>query len=148
MLVYVMMVSVSAVKHYIRLNLSKKLLTKLSLKNAVDSLGKTQAEAYAKIDSLNISQVKTKLKDMYTLEKYKKEELVLDVIKDRHSFNRDKQDIGSAVFKKIQDTLDDSPEADRILGHYLGNSKDIHYDYGKKGNAAAPVLARKSLDVR
>lgn len=32
MLVYVMTVSVSAVKHYIRLNLSKKQLTKLSLK--------------------------------------------------------------------------------------------------------------------
>ena len=118
------------------------------VKNAVDSLGKTQAEAYAKIDSLNISPgEKQKLKDMYTLEKYKKESGI-NVIKDRHNFNRDKQDIGSAVFKKIQDTLDDSPEADRILGHYLGNSKDIHYDYGKKGNAAAPVLARKSLDVK
>ena len=118
------------------------------VKNAVDSLGKTQAEAYAKIDSLNISPgEKQKLKDVYTLEKYKKESGI-NVIKDRHNFNRDKQDIGSAVFKKIQDTLDDSPEADRILGHYLGNSKDIHYDYGKKGNAAAPVLARKSLDVK
>lgn len=118
------------------------------VKNAVDSLGKTQAEAYAKIDSLNISPgEKQKLKDMYTLEKYKKESGI-NVIKDRHNFNRDKQDIGSAVFKKIQDTLDDSSEADRILGHYLGNSKDIHYDYGKKGNAAAPVLARKSLDVK
>lgn len=118
------------------------------VKNAVDSLGKTQAEAYAKIDSLNISPgEKQKLKDMYTLEKYKKESGI-NVIKDRHNFNRDKQDIGSAVFKKIQDTLDDSPEADRILGHYLGNSKDIHYDYGKKGNATAPVLARKSLDVK
>lgn len=118
------------------------------VKNAVDSLGKTQAEAYAKIDSLNISPgEKQKLKDMYTIEKYKKESGI-NVIKDRHNFNRDKQDIGSAVFKKIQDTLDDSPEADRILGHYLGNSKDIHYDYGKKGNAAAPVLARKSLDVK
>lgn len=118
------------------------------VKNAVDSLGKTQAEAYAKIDSLNISPgEKQKLKDMYTLEKYKKESGI-NVIKDRHNFNRDKQDIGSAVFKKIQDTLDDSPEADRILGHYLGNSKDIHYDYGKKGNAAAPVLARKSLDAK
>ena len=118
------------------------------VKNVVDSLGKTQAEAYAKIDSLNISPgEKQKLKDMYTLEKYKKESGI-NVIKDRHNFNRDKQDIGSAVFKKIQDTLDDSPEADRILGHYLGNSKDIHYDYGKKGNAAAPVLARKSLDVK
>lgn len=118
------------------------------VKNAVDSLGKTQAEAYAKIDSLNISPgEKQKLKDMYTLEKYKKESGI-NVIKDRHNFNRDKQDIGSAVFKKIKDTLDDSPEADRILGHYLGNSKDIHYDYGKKGNAAAPVLARKSLDVK
>ena len=118
------------------------------VKNAVDSLGKTQAEAYAKIDSLNISPgEKQKLKDMYTIEKYKKESGI-NVIKDRHNFNRDKQDIGSAVFKKIQDTLDDSPEADRILEHYLGNSKDIHYDYGKKGNAAAPVLARKSLDVK
>ena len=118
------------------------------VKNAVDSLGKTQAEAYAKIDSLNISPgEKQKLKDMYTIEKYKKESGI-NVIKDRHNFNRDKQDIGSAVFDKIQDTLDDSPEADRILGHYLGNSKDIHYDYGKKGNAAAPVLARKSLDVK
>ena len=118
------------------------------VKNAVDSLGKTQAEAYAKIDSLNISPgEKQKLKDMYTLEKYKKESGI-NVIKDRHNFNRDKQDIGSAVFKKIQDTLDDSPEADRILGHYLGNGKDIHYDFGKKGNAAAPVLARKSLDVK
>lgn len=118
------------------------------VKNAVDSLGKTQAEAYAKIDSLNISPgEKQKLKDMYTLEKYKKESGI-NVIKDRHNFNRDKQDIGSAVFKKIQDTLDDSPEADRILGHYLGSSKDIHYDYSKKGNAAAPVLARKSLDVK
>lgn len=118
------------------------------VKNAVDSLGKTQAEAYAKIDSLNISPgEKQKLKDMYTIEKYKKESGI-NVIKDRHNFNRDKQDIGSAVFKKIQNTLDDSPEADRILGHYLGNSKDIHYDYGKKGNAAAPVLARKSLDVK
>ena len=118
------------------------------VKNAVDSLGKTQAEAYAKIDSLNISPgEKQKLKDMYTLEKYKKESGI-NVIKDRHNFNRDKQDIGSAVFDKIQKTLDDSPEADRILGHYLGNSKDIHYDYGKKGNAAAPVLARKSLDVK
>lgn len=118
------------------------------VKNAVDSLGKTQVEAYAKIDSLNISPgEKQKLKDMYTLEKYKKESGI-NVIKDRHNFNRDKQDIGSAVFKKIQDTLDDSPEADRILGHYLGNGKDIHYDFGKKGNAAAPVLARKSLDVK
>ena len=118
------------------------------VKNAVDSLGKTQAEAYAKIDSLNISPgEKQKLKDMYTIEKYKKESGI-NVIKDRHNFNRDKQDIGSAVFDKIQRTLDDSPEADRILGHYLGNSKDIHFDFGKKGNAAAPVLARKSLDVK
>ena len=118
------------------------------VKNAVDSLGKTQAEAYAKIDSLNISPgEKQKLKDMYTIEKYKKESGI-NVIKDRHSFNRDKQDIGSAVFDKIQKTLDDSPEADRILGHYLGNGKDIHFDFGKKGNAAAPVLARKSLDVK
>ena len=118
------------------------------VKNAVDSLGKTQAEAYAKIDSLNISLgEKQKLKDMYTLEKYKKESGI-NVIKDRHNFNRDKQDIGSAVFDKIQRTLDDSPEADRILGHYLGNGKDIHFDFGKKGNAAAPVLARKSLDVK
>lgn len=118
------------------------------VKNAVDSLGKTQAEAYAKIDSLNISPgEKQKLKDMYTLEKYKKESGI-NVIKDRHNFNRDKQDIGSAVFDKIQKTLDDSPEADRILGHYLGNGKDIHFDFGKKGNAAAPVLARKSLDVK
>lgn len=118
------------------------------VKNAVDSLGKTQAEAYAKIDSLNISPgEKQKLKDMYTLEKYKKESGI-NVIKDRHNFNRDKQDIGSAVFDKIQRTLGDSPEADRILGHYLGNGKDIHFDFGKKGNAAAPVLARKSLDVK
>ena len=118
------------------------------VKNAVDSLGKTQAEAYAKIDSLNISPgEKQKLKDMYTVEKYKKESGI-NVIKDRHNFNRDKQDIGSAVFDKIQKTLDDSPEADRILGHYLGNGKDIHFDFGKKGNAAAPVLARKSLDVK
>lgn len=118
------------------------------VKNAVDSLGKTQAEAYAKIDSLNISPgEKQKLKDMYTIEKYKKESGI-NTIKDRHNFNRDKQDIGSAVFKKIKDTLDDSPEADRILGHYLGNEKDIHFDFGKKGNAAAPVLARKSLDVK
>nr|DAT20721.1 MAG TPA: Thermonuclease [Caudoviricetes sp.] len=118
------------------------------VKNAVDSLGKTQAEAYAKIDSLNISPgEKQKLKDMYTIEKYKKESGI-NVIKDRHNFNRDKQDIGSAVFDKIQITLDDSPEADRILGHYLGNGKDIHFDFGKKGNAAAPVLARKSLDVK
>lgn len=118
------------------------------VKNAVDSLGKTQAEAYAKIDSLNISPgEKQKLKDMYTIEKYKKESGV-NVIKDRHNFNRDKQDIGSAVFDKIQKTLDDSPEANRILGHYLGNGKDIHFDFGKKGNAAAPVLARKSLDVK
>lgn len=118
------------------------------IKNAVDSLGKTQAEAYAKIDSLNISPgEKQKLKDMYTLEKYKKESGI-NVIKDRHNFNRDKQDIGSAVFDKIQRTLGDSPEADRILGHYLGNEKDIHFDFGKKGNAAAPVLARKSLDVK
>ena len=118
------------------------------VKNAVDSLGKTQAEAYAKIDSLNISSgEKQKLKDMYTIEKYKKESGI-NVIKDRHNFNRDKQDIGSAVFDKIQRTLDDSPEADRILGHYLGNGKDIHFDFGKKGNAAAPVLARKSLDVK
>ena len=118
------------------------------VKNAVDSLGKTQAEAYAKIDSLNISPgEKQKLKDMYTIEKYKKESGI-NVIKDRHNFNRDKQDIGSAVFDKIQRTLDDSPEADRILGHYLGNGKDIHFDFGKKGNAAAPVLARKSLDVK
>ena len=118
------------------------------IKNAVDSLGKTQAEAYAKIDSLNISPgEKQKLKDMYTIEKYKKESGI-NVIKDRHNFNRDKQDIGSAVFDKIQRTLDDSPEADRILGHYLGNGKDIHFDFGKKGNAAAPVLARKSLDVK
>lgn len=118
------------------------------VKNAVDSLGKTQAEAYAKIDSLNISRgEKQKLKDMYTIEKYKKESGI-NVIKDRHNFNRDKQDIGSAVFDKIQKTLDDSPEADRILGHYLGNGKDIHFDFGKKGNAAAPVLARKSLDVK
>lgn len=118
------------------------------VKNAVDSLGKTQAEAYAKIDSLNISSgEKQKLKDMYTIEKYKKESGI-NVIKDRHNFNRDKQDIGSAVFDKIQKTLDDSPEADRILGHYLGNGKDIHFDFGKKGNAAAPVLARKSLDVK
>lgn len=118
------------------------------VKNAVDSLGKTQAEAYAKIDSLNISPgEKQKLKDMYTIEKYKKESGI-NVIKDRHNFNRDKQDIGSAVFDKIQKTLDDSPEADRILGHYLGNGKDIYFDFGKKGNAAAPVLARKSLDVK
>ena len=118
------------------------------VKNAVDSLGKTQSEAYAKIDSLNISPgEKQKLKDMYTIEKYKKESGI-NVIKDRHNFNRDKQDIGSAVFDKIQRTLDDSPEADRILGHYLGNGKDIHFDFGKKGNAAAPVLARKSLDVK
>lgn len=118
------------------------------VKNAVDSLGKTQAEAYAKIDSLNISPgEKQKLKDIYTIEKYKKESGI-NVIKDRHNFNRDKQDIGSAVFDKIQKTLDDSPEADRILGHYLGNGKDIHFDFGKKGNAAAPVLARKSLDVK
>ena len=118
------------------------------VKNAVDSLGKTQAEAYAKIDSLNISPgEKQKLKDMYTIEKYKKESGI-NVIKDRHNFNRDKQDIGSAVFDKIQRTLDDSPEADKILGHYLGNGKDIHFDFGKKGNAAAPVLARKSLDVK
>ena len=118
------------------------------VKNAVDSLGKTQAEAYAKIDSLNISPgEKQKLKDMYTIEKYKKESGI-NVIKDRHNFNRDKQDIGSAVFDKIQKTLDDSPEADKILGHYLGNGKDIHFDFGKKGNAAAPVLARKSLDVK
>ena len=118
------------------------------VKNAVDSLGKTQAEAYAKIDSLNISPgEKQKLKDMYTIEKYKKESGI-NVIKDRHNFNRDKQDIGSAVFDKIQRTLDDSPEADRILGHYLGNGKDVHFDFGKKGNAAAPVLARKSLDVK
>jgi virion structural protein len=118
------------------------------VKNAVDSLGKTQAEAYAKIDSLNISPgEKQKLKDMYTIEKYKKESGI-NVIKDRHNFNRDKQDIGSAVFDKIQKTLDDSPEADRILGHYLGNGKDIHFDFGKKGNAAAPVLARKSLNVK
>lgn len=118
------------------------------VKNAVDSLGKTQAEAYAKIDSLNISPgEKQKLKDMYTIEKYKKESGI-NVIKDRHNFNRDKQDIGFAVFDKIQKTLDDSPEADRILGHYLGNGKDIHFDFGKKGNAAAPVLARKSLDVK
>jgi virion structural protein len=118
------------------------------VKNAVDSLGKTQAEAYAKIDSLNISPgEKQKLKDMYTIEKYKKESGI-NVIKDRHNFNRDKQDIGSAVFDKIQRTLDDSHEADRILGHYLGNGKDIHFDFGKKGNAAAPVLARKSLDVK
>lgn len=118
------------------------------VKNAVDSLGKTQAEAYAKIDSLNVSRgEKQKLKDMYTIEKYKKESGI-NVIKDRHNFNRDKQDIGSAVFDKIQKTLDDSPEADRILGHYLGNGKDIHFDFGKKGNAAAPVLARKSLDVK
>lgn len=118
------------------------------VKNAVDSFGKTQAEAYAKIDSLNISPgEKQKLKDMYTIEKYKKESGI-NVIKDRHNFNRDKQDIGSAVFDKIQRTLDDSPEADRILGHYLGNGKDIHFDFGKKGNAAAPVLARKSLDVK
>lgn len=118
------------------------------VKNAVDSLGKTQAEAYTKIDSLNISPgEKQKLKDMYTIEKYKKESGI-NVIKDRHNFNRDKQDIGSAVFDKIQRTLDDSPEADRILGHYLGNGKDIHFDFGKKGNAAAPVLARKSLDVK
>lgn len=118
------------------------------VKNAVDSLGKTQVEAYAKIDSLNISPgEKQKLKDMYTIEKYKKESGI-NVIKDRHNFNRDKQDIGSAVFDKIQRTLDDSPEADRILGHYLGNGKDIHFDFGKKGNAAAPVLARKSLDVK
>lgn len=118
------------------------------VKNAVDSLGKTQAEAYAKIDSLNISPgEKQKLKDMYTIEKYKKESGI-NVIKDRHNFNRDKQDIGSAVFDKIKRTLDDSPEADRILGHYLGNGKDIHFDFGKKGNAAAPVLARKSLDVK
>ena len=118
------------------------------VKNAVDSLGKTQAEAYAKIDSLNISPgEKQKLKDMYTIEKYKKESGI-NVIKDRHNFNRDKQDIGSAVFDKIQRTLDDSPEADRIFGHYLGNGKDIHFDFGKKGNAAAPVLARKSLNVK
>lgn len=118
------------------------------VKNAVDSLGKTQAEAYAKIDSLNISPgEKQKLKDMYIIEKYKKESGI-NVIKDRHNFNRDKQDIGSAVFDKIQRTLNDSPEADRILGHYLGNGKDIHFDFGKKGNAAAPVLARKSLDVK
>lgn len=118
------------------------------VKNAVDSLGKTQAEAYAKIDSLNISPgEKQKLKDMYTIEKYKKESGI-NVIKDRHNFNRDKQDIGSAVFDKIKKTLDNSPEADRILGHYLGNGKDIHFDFGKKGNAAAPVLARKSLDVK
>lgn len=118
------------------------------VKNAVDSLGKTQSEAYAKIDSLNISPgEKQKLKDMYTIEKYKKESGI-NVIKDRHNFNRDKQDIGSAVFDKIQRTLGDSPEADRILGHYLGNGKDIHFDFGKKGNAAAPVLARKSLDVK
>lgn len=118
------------------------------VKNAVDSLGKTQAEAYAKIDSLNVSRgEKQKLKDMYTIEKYKKESGI-NVIKDRHNFNRDKQDIGSAVFDKIQKTLDDSPEADRILGHYLGNGKDIHFDFGKKGNAAAPILARKSLDVK
>ena len=118
------------------------------VKNAVDSLGKTQAEAYAKIDSLNISPgQKQKLKDMYTIEKYKKESGI-NTIKDRHNFNRDKQDIGSAVFDKIQRTLDDSPEADRILGHYLGNEKDVHFDFGKKGNAAAPVLARKSLDVK
>lgn len=118
------------------------------VKNAVDSLGKTQAEAYAKIDYLNISPgEKQKLKDMYTIEKYKKESGI-NVIKDRHNFNRDKQDIGSAVFDKIQKTLDNSPEADRILGHYLGNGKDIHFDFGKKGNAAAPVLARKSLDVK
>jgi hypothetical protein len=118
------------------------------VKNAVDSLGKTQSEAYAKIDSLNISPgEKQKLKDMYTIEKYKKESGI-NVIKDRHNFNRDKQDIGSAVFDKIQRTLDDSPEADRILGHYLGNGKDIHFDFGKKGNAAASVLARKSLDVK
>lgn len=118
------------------------------VKNAVDSLGKTQAEAYAKIDSLNISPgQKQKLKDMYTIEKYKKESGI-NTIKDRHNFNRDKQDIGSAVFKKIQDTLDDSPEVDKILGHYLGNEKDVHFDFGKKGNAAAPVLARKSLDVK
>lgn len=118
------------------------------VKNAVDSLGKTQAEAYAKIDSLNISPgEKQKLKDMYTIEKYKKESGI-NVIKDRHNFNRDKQDIGSAVFDKIQRTLGDSPEADRILGHYLGNGKDIHFDFGKKGNAAAPVLARKSFDVK
>lgn len=118
------------------------------VKNAVDSLGKTQAEAYAKIDSLNISPgQKQKLKDMYTIEKYKKESGI-NTIKDRHNFNRDKQDIGSAVFDKIQRTLDDSPEADKILGHYLGNEKDVHFDFGKKGNAAAPVLARKSLDVK
>ena len=118
------------------------------VKNAVDSLGKTQAEAYAKIDSLNISPgEKQKLKDMYTIEKYKKESGI-NVIKDRHNFNRDKQDIGSAVFDKIQRTLDDSPEVDKILGHYLGNEKDVHFDFGKKGNAAAPVLARKSLDVK
>ena len=118
------------------------------VKNAVDSLGKTQAEAYAKIDSLNISPgQKQKLKDMYTIEKYKKESGI-NTIKDRHNFNRDKQDIGSAVFKKIQDTLDDSSEVDKILGHYLGNEKDVHFDFGKKGNAAAPVLARKSLDVK
>ena len=118
------------------------------VKNAVDSLGKTQAEAYAKIDSLNISPgQKQKLKDMYTIERYKKESGI-NTIKDRYNFNRDKQDIGSAVFDKIQRTLDNSPEADRILGHYLGNEKDIHFDFGKKGNAAAPVLARKSLDVK
>lgn len=118
------------------------------VKNAVDSLGKTQAEAYAKIDSLNISPgEKQKLKDIYTIEKYKKESGI-NTIKDRHNFNRDKQDIGSAVFDKIQRTLDDSPEVDKILGHYLGNEKDVHFDFGKKGNAAAPVLARKSLDVK
>lgn len=118
------------------------------VKNAVDSLGKTQAEAYAKIDSLNISPgQKQKLKDMYTIEKYKKESGI-NTIKDRHNFNRDKQDIGSAVFDKIQRTLDNSPEVDKILGHYLGNEKDVHFDFGKKGNAAAPVLARKSLDVK
>lgn len=118
------------------------------VKNAVDSLGKTQAEAYAKIDSLNISPgQKQKLKDMYSIEKYKKESGI-NTIKDRHNFNRDKQDIGSAVFDKIQRTLDDSPEVDKILGHYLGNEKDVHFDFGKKGNAAAPVLARKSLDVK
>lgn len=117
-------------------------------KEIINSLGDNKDEAFKRIDSLDIIRAeKQKLKDAYSLEKFK-QRTGLSSFRSEHDATTKGAPLGGSYARKIKEELEFDYDVQSAFNHHLGKGKDYKASYEQKHTDKRLVLVNKGLDIK
>ena len=117
-------------------------------KEIINNLGDNKDEAFKRINSLDISSAeKQKLKDAYSLEKFK-QRTGLSSFRSEHDATTKGALLGGSYARKIKEELEFDYDVQSAFNHHLGKGKDYKASYEQKHADKRLVLVNKGLDIK